>query len=285
MTALVTKYRANLGYTVVDPFFVLVTIGAFAALFLPILTRAKGRSEAALCANNHRDLITAWAGYAAENEVLCNNFPIPDIQATILRGTFTNWANNIMTWGVSSLFDRSVTNVDWARRSTLAPFASDPVRMCKCPADRILSSAQRQRGWKMRLRSAAMNAFLGRADNTSSTSDRSWAESGAFRQFLKINHIPDPAKTWVFLDEQADSVNDGFFSVPYNATAWGDGPGALHDGSATFSFADGHVELRKWRSSTSRIPVFTLGLSTKPFDSLGRQDFEWYEQKTGYVRY
>jgi prepilin-type processing-associated H-X9-DG protein len=237
-----------------------------------------------LCASNHRDLITAWTGYAGENEALCNNFTIPDIEASITTGAFANWANNIMTWGVSGTPGQSVTNLDWARRSSLAPFALDPVRMCKCPADKFLSSAQRQRGWKMRLRSVAMNGFVGRVDALS-TSDRSWAY-GAFRQFLKLSQIPDPAKTWVFLDEHPDTVNDGFFVISYDATAWGSYPGALHDGSATFSFADGHVELRKWRSSTARIPVrLSNPAPSMPFDSPGRQDFEWYKQNTGYVRY
>lgn len=286
MTLLVTKDRANLGYTVVDLFFVLVTIGAWAALFLPVFTRTKNQSEAALCAANHRDLITAWTGYADENEALCNNFTIPDVEASITSATFANWANNIMTWSAtSSTADRSVTNIDWARRSTLAPYASDPVRMCKCPSDKFLSPSQKQRLYKTRLRSVAMNALVGYVDFQTATG-RSWVGGGTYRQFLKMSDIPDPEHTWVFLDEHPDYVNDGFFVVPYNATAWGNFPSTLHNGATTFSFSDGHVELRKWRSSTARIPVrLSNPAPSKPFDSLGQLDFEWYKQNTGYIHY
>ena len=81
-----------------------------------------------------------------------------------------------------------------------------------------------------------------------------WGVSG-YVQFLKLTSVPRPAKSWVFLDEQGDSINDGYFiSVP-GATYWGDVPGSYHAGGCGFSFADGHSEMKKWTSATSKYPI------------------------------
>ena len=62
---------------------------------------------------------------------------------------------------------------------------------------------------------------------------------------------PSPANLWVLIDENPDSVNDGAFAVVMDRQKWGacwlDGPTTLHGGSASFSFADGHAEIRKWK--------------------------------------
>ena len=55
----------------------------------------------------------------------------------------------------------------------------------------------------------------------------------------------------MLIDENPDSVNDGAFAVIMDrqkwAACWLDGPGALHGGSGSLSFADGHAEIRKWQ--------------------------------------
>jgi prepilin-type processing-associated H-X9-DG protein len=145
---------------------------------------------------------------------------------------------------------------------------------------------QRQRGWTRRLRSNSMNALFGRSSNNPNDPTHrglSWYANGAYRQFLKTTHVPTPSMTWVTVDEHPDWINDGFFIVGISATQWGDAPASYHNGACGFSFADGHAEIRKWLSATSRIPVTTTGPTPRPFDAAGRQDFEWYRERTGYV--
>ena len=90
--------------------------------------------------------------------------------------------------------------------------------------------------------------------------------------------------TWVTLDEQADSINDAFFISGIGAGNWQDTPGSYHGGACGFSFADGHAEIHKWKSNTSIYPVQLISSGGwKPFDALGRQDYQWYTDRTGYV--
>ena len=113
---------------------------------------------------------------------------------------------------------------------------------------------------------------------------KSW-QNAKWRQYLKQTDITNPGNTWVTLDEQADSINDAFFVASDDRngnTAWGDIPASYHNGACGFSFADGHGEIHKWKSSTSWYPVKYV-YYTKNLDTLGREDFHWYWDHTGYI--
>lgn len=280
------RRKPEAGFAIVDLLVLVVFLGTFLMLVGAAWENARTRNLTAECLNNQRQLVTAWTYYASDNdETVCNNFTIPATLQTITEGKFENWANNIMTWVGTGIEAQSTTNLDWARRSVLAPYAVDPAGMAKCPADNYVSPGQKRVQWKDRVRSFSMNAFMGRADTSSSSSTgRSWAEGGAYRQFLKTRDIPDPGRTWVTIEEHPDSINDGFFVNAYASSTWADLPSSLHSGGTTFSFADGHAELHKWKSRASLFPVRFIYGNPRPFDALGRQDFAWYRDRVGYVR-
>jgi prepilin-type processing-associated H-X9-DG protein len=275
---------AKRAFTLIELLVIIVIVFVLGGMLLPALARTKGASQAMLCLRNHKELQLACQLYASSYEGrLCNNFTIPETFNAISKRHFDNWANNVMSWGIAGLDGMSNTNVDWVKQGVLAKFASNPVEMCKCPSDRYLSLQQRNRGWDRRLRSVAMNAFFGRSDTSpNSANGRSWAEGGAYRQFLKTSDVPEPANTWVTIDEHPDSLNDGFFVVPFNTTQWGDFPASYHDGAGTFSFADGHGETHKWLRVPSK-GVYFGGIPARPFDAAGRRDYAWYKDRTGYV--
>ena len=105
-----------------------------------------------------------------------------------------------------------------------------------------------------------------------------------YRQFLKQTDVRNPAMTWVTLDEHPDSINDAFFITggPPVPGSWGDLPASYHNGACGFSFADGHAEVHKWRSATSIYGVkFTFNV--RNFDALGKLDWQWYGDRTGYT--
>jgi len=54
---------------------------------------------------------------------------------------------------------------------------------------------------------------------------------------------------FVYLDENPSSLNDGFLRGIPNRSSWGDFPAINHGNSSSFSFADGHVQLQKWRDA------------------------------------
>jgi len=268
------------GSTRVELAAVIITVAFLGALVLPALAKGHAGSRTAICLNNHRQLARACILYSQDfNDRLPNNYTIPVTENAITTGTFDNWVNNIMTWGAGAgVWDVSNTNVAWAQKGLLSPYLHTNLSVFKCPSEIYLSPTQRAAGWSARLRSVSMNGLFGRSDNSAnSATGRAWFNP-SYRQFLKFSQIPQPAMTYVTLDEHADSINEGFFITDMNATQWGDTPASYHDEACPFSFADGHVEIHKWLSATSRYPVKYF-FSTRVFDAQGKKDFQWYKDR------
>ena len=257
-----------------------------AGIVLPAIARSSTTARATRCLNNHKQLAHAWQLYALENDGQCvNNYTIPDTMLVMQNGTFENWVNNIMTWGATSFEDSSVTNRAWAAKGRLHPYTDGDILVHKCPADNFLSPVQRQRKFDLRLRSVAMNSLVGQNFRPPRLDGRSWGSGGTYRQWLKLPEIPQPAKTWVTIDEHPDSINDGFFIIEPGSTIWADTPGTFHRNATPFSFADAHVELRKWRSTAAQMPVRYRWDFPRTIGAAGRADFAWYLDHTGLVRY
>ena len=93
---------------------------------------------------------------------------------------------------------------------------------------------------------------------------------------------PGPSNTFVILDEQGEqSINDGFFAVPMDTydpnnlpgKVFVDIPATYHGNAGSFSFADGHSEIRKWKDG--RTAKIALG-ATSP----GNLDLDWLQSKS-----
>jgi len=130
-----------------------------------------------------------------------------------------------------------------------------------------------------------MNSIFGRFSigNDPTARGLNWGFQ-QYVQYLKQAAVPRPAKTWLVIDEHPDSINDGYFINNPSAGNWQDIPASYHNGACGFSFADGHSEIKKWRSGSSIYPVDCSYGPTKGFDAAGRLDFHWYLERTGYVR-
>jgi prepilin-type N-terminal cleavage/methylation domain-containing protein/prepilin-type processing-associated H-X9-DG protein len=279
------QHKLARAFTLIELLVVIAIIAILASMLLPALGRAKAKAEGIMCISNNKQLITAWHMYSNDfGDRVCNNFTIPGSLNAINTKKFDNWVNNVMTWGAGgSTEDRSNTNADWVRNGVLAGYTGNALGIYKCPADKIVSPQQARAGWKSRLRSNSMNALFGYSgtDGHDDRDGRAWFDQ-SYRQYLKQASVPNPAKTWVTVDEHPDSINDSFFIVGVNVTAWGDLPASYHGGACGFSFADGHAEVHKWKSRTSIYPVkFSFGTLT--FDAAGKLDFAWYKERTGYM--
>jgi prepilin-type processing-associated H-X9-DG protein len=123
----------------------------------------------------------------------------------------------------------------------------------------------------------------GQGDATS----QAYSAMQSYTIFRKTSSIlnPSPSAAWVFLDENADSINDGFFYVQMRTAPlqWYDRPASYHGKSSTFAFADGHSEFKVWKDANIAnvtIKRQILGAYT-PFataDSSG--DLQWLQART-----
>ena len=286
--------QSQRAFTIVELLVVLAVLAVFGLLLGPTLAQDnKAHVTAIRCLDNHRQLIKAWLTYAVDSEdYVANNYTIPGTEAAINKWRTTGfadaWAPNVMAYTVGTS-SHSITNKALAAAGLLVPYHGGNIDVYHCPSDFYLSAVQKAARWKYRLRSVAMNSNWGRTDPAESKngSPTSWAYGAGFRQWHRLAEVRKPAERYVFVDEHADSINDGFFLVTFGGGGgsgeypstvaggqWGDIPGFYHNKSTPFGFADGHTEMKKWFSRP--IPVRAgLTFVSGPADI---RDQRWYVQ-------
>jgi hypothetical protein len=92
---------------------------------------------------------------------------------------------------------------------------------------------------------------------------------------------PGPANTFVILDE-GPTINDAYFAtdmetydpnnMPGKRTT--DAPASYHHKAGSFSFADGHSEIHKWKDSR------TWGILAYGWASPNNLDIDWLQSKS-----
>jgi prepilin-type processing-associated H-X9-DG protein len=101
----------------------------------------------------------------------------------------------------------------------------------------------------------------------------------AYRKTSQINR-PVPVSAFVFVDESEYTIDDGYFAVLVNEDTWQNYPAYRHGGSASFSFADGHSELKKWIESTTGSLKNPSGFTPAPkFGSQRNRDLQWISDR------
>jgi prepilin-type N-terminal cleavage/methylation domain-containing protein/prepilin-type processing-associated H-X9-DG protein len=245
------------GFTLVELLVVLATVAILAALLLPAIAGTKPNSQVFQCLENQRQMVLAWQMYSEDN----NGTPPPNFDWSS-PGTSSgtpDWVAGRLTLATSSMDN---TNTAMLVNHDLYPYAAylglylkTPVAF-KCPADHSTATIFGTR--LSRVRSISMNNFVGfpSRSNNKDASITNPQGSSLYPPYQKISSLRSPSRTFVVLDEREDSINDGtFFIGADNPNTIIDIPASYHNGSAGFSFADGHSEMHQWTSNKLKGPI------------------------------
>ena len=230
------------GFTLLELLVVFIVIVAFLYLYLPAIRRPRP-NHPARCLYNLKQMNLAWLMYSGDSgDRLVTNLPY----ASSSPLPTNNWMTGVMGWTANS----QTTNRDLLVAGRLGPYLKNP-EVYRCPDDKSESAAG------PRVRSYAMNGFMGNGGSESAFT--------GWKQCLKTADVLRPAYLFVFADEHANSIDDGFFiNNPNQTNAWTDLPASNHGlGAAGFGFADGHAEIHRWVDPSTLQPTKKSGPKPK----------------------
>lgn len=233
----------------------------------------------------------AWIMYAGDNsEKLAANVTYSQAGNTgsgTLGGPFPSWVIGQMKYNSAGTDDTNTYNLvgaDLQSYGSIGYLLKNP-DVYHCPGDHSMDPK-----YGPRVRSCSMNEFCGSIGATGTLSGKAGAGSYG-KAFNKISDFSaaklGATEAFVFLDEKDDSIDDGWFRIEtagYNAngtvnpanTTVANLPAIYHNNCSSFSFADGHAEIHKWRDGNFIHLGFNGGSQSVPNAAAsGNPDATW----------
>jgi len=185
-------------------------------------------------------------------------------------GIWIQWCPGDMT---KSAMVANQTNFIMAR--LIYPYVNN-MALYKCPADKSVFTFGPFTYPKPR--SYSMNSWLSPFPKKDVNSIWNYPTPPTPAIFIKETDILHPDKTFVLIDENEISIDDGYFAgTPSKPNYWINVASTRHGGSGGISYADGHSEVKKWTDANVLHPP-TAGGSSFPSDP-GSSDNAWLEER------
>jgi len=231
---------------------VIAIIAILAALLLPVLGKAKTKTQSVACKNNLKQLQMGWHLYLTDHEDML----VPNKDGDDGTG---NWISFPGSWVVGNAkVDVSVTNIQGGIQY---PYHRN-VTLYRCPGDRTAVAGAPD---DLITRSYMLNGWLNGPD---------WLLTTPPFVRTKHNSLKNPAQTFAFI-ESKNTDSGSFYIFPFgyawSKDKWINTPGDWHNRGCNLSFVDGHVEGHHWRALRPPGP----GLRVLSEDDL--KDLRWLQ--------
>jgi prepilin-type N-terminal cleavage/methylation domain-containing protein len=269
------------GFTLIELLVVIAIIAILAAMLLPALAKAKVRAHRIQCLSNLKQLALGWFMYSGDN----NDQLLPTVgqgalQVQLASNPYCQPSNpgNQWIYGDVSVFPAAI-NTDLIKVGLIFPYVPN-LAVFKCPADKKTAVTGQPT-----VRSMSMNAYMNPLNSGAPPMPAPTPPgplNPAYRMFKKQSDLArlGPANTWILIDENPVSINDGWFCVDPSPTAsnWIDKPATYHSRAGGLSYGDGHGEIKVWKDQNliNYVGPPLTGLAAQP----GVGDLQWLGLRT-----
>jgi prepilin-type N-terminal cleavage/methylation domain-containing protein len=244
---------AAAGFTLIELLVVIAIIAILAAMLLPALAKAKLKAQRMYCVNNLRQFALTSKMYTDDN-----NGKLVSAYPTFGGFTATWCGGNAETGGLPGAYVYGGADPAGIQMGLLWPYAKT-LDIYHCPADkRMADAAGVPPAFKGKpiLRSISMNSYLNGRSLGASPDWVVTSPSGARDQsrpvYRKETEIRLPSQTWLVLDEDQVSINDGMFLLDVGTPRFPDLPSRAHGMGYGINFVDGHAEVYLLRDPASQ---------------------------------